>query len=94
MPGQGSDGHSASPWPTRLGPSGRRGRALGEAVASGEAVALGDAVAVGDAVTVGDAVAVGDAVGVGVTSCTITVPVISGCAPQTNVYVPAFANVQ
>ena len=68
--------------------------ALGEAVAPGDAVALGEAVAVGDAVTVGEAVAVGDAVGVGVASCTITVPVISGCAPQTNVYVPAFANVQ
>ena len=48
----------------------------------------------GRAVTVGEAVAVGDAVGVGVASCTFTVPVISGCAPHTNVYVPAPANVQ
>ena len=60
---------------------------------AGVAVAVG--VGVGDAVAVAVGVAVGVGVGVGVPALsTMTVPVISGCVEQTNVYVPGVGKLQ
>src|SRR4029079_17072287 len=64
--------------------------------ASSEAHGVGVGAGVKTGVAIGVGVGVGVAVGVGVGvagSPTITVPVMAGWAPQTNVYVPAVLNV-